>query len=74
MTYFRIAQENDQWNVYNIRKHAVTAAFSTLEEAEMYVEEWTPHLTALDQIANPMCKYFRKRALPIALADYLELD
>jgi predicted oxidoreductase (fatty acid repression mutant protein) len=25
-------------------------------------------------VINPMCKYFRKRALPIALADYLELD
>ncbi|HZA21723.1 MAG TPA: hypothetical protein VFA32_03820 [Dehalococcoidia bacterium] len=29
---------------------------------------------ANSQVANPMCKYFRKRGLPIALTDYLELD
>jgi site-specific recombinase XerD len=36
---------------------------TTLEMVRRYVN-----------LANPMCKYFRKRALPIALADYLELD
>jgi hypothetical protein len=30
--------------------------------------------SSVAQLVNPMCKYFRKRALPIALADYLELD